>query len=492
MLEECDIASVNLAPDPVHDLRVALRRCRSVADAFMAIDPDRCWKQMKKAGKRIFGPLGDLRDVQVMMEWLKKFSGANDSETSAFVAILAEREIRLKEQAARALQELDRKSWAKWSTTLPRRANRIKKGSAIFKHLALERYTEAYRLHQLALRNRSKVAFHNLRIGVKRFRYVVENFLPDQHQAWSRDLKHVQDLLGEVHDFDVLCASALQSNIFSSPDSRSRWEFRISEERKLRINEYREKMLGKFSPWQAWRSGLPDGDQIEAAALRRMKLWASALDPDFHHSQHVCRLALQLYDGLLIMPPDAATARERRILQLAALLHDVGRSKREKGHQKASYGLILGLKPPLGYDAESLHIAAAVARYHRGALPSLGQQALHPFTASQKQEILKLAGILRLASAFDSEHDGSIQQLKVEDRAAYIVISANGYSHRSKMAEGIAAARHLLEVCYRRPIMVKPLISRKASFVTAKLAKRVAHSKARSGNSSVTPINQLS
>ena len=32
VLEECDHASIGLLPDPVHDLRVALRRCRSLAD----------------------------------------------------------------------------------------------------------------------------------------------------------------------------------------------------------------------------------------------------------------------------------------------------------------------------------------------------------------------------------------------------------------------------------------------------------------------------
>ena len=45
--------------------------------------------------------------------------------------------------------------------------------------------------------------YHRLRIAIKRFRYIVENFLPLQHAAWSDDLKQVQDLLGEVHDLDV-------------------------------------------------------------------------------------------------------------------------------------------------------------------------------------------------------------------------------------------------------------------------------------------------
>ncbi len=52
VLEECNHASAEFAADPVHDLRVALRRCRSMADGLMAVDPDPSWKQMKKAGKR--------------------------------------------------------------------------------------------------------------------------------------------------------------------------------------------------------------------------------------------------------------------------------------------------------------------------------------------------------------------------------------------------------------------------------------------------------
>lgn len=40
VLEECDRASVEFGADPVHDLRVALRRCRSMADGLHVMDPD--------------------------------------------------------------------------------------------------------------------------------------------------------------------------------------------------------------------------------------------------------------------------------------------------------------------------------------------------------------------------------------------------------------------------------------------------------------------
>src|SRR5271168_3372994 len=72
VLEECEHVSADFSADPVHDLRVALRRCRSMADGMIAMDPDPDWKAMKKSGKRLFQRLGALRDVQVMMEWIEK------------------------------------------------------------------------------------------------------------------------------------------------------------------------------------------------------------------------------------------------------------------------------------------------------------------------------------------------------------------------------------------------------------------------------------
>src|ERR1043166_7079843 len=103
VLEECERASAEFAPDPVHDLRVALRRCRSMADGLMAVDPDASWKQMKKAGKRLFSSLGELRDAQVMEEWVHKLDAPGDPVTSNLLNYLAAQEMNFKAQAAAAL-----------------------------------------------------------------------------------------------------------------------------------------------------------------------------------------------------------------------------------------------------------------------------------------------------------------------------------------------------------------------------------------------------
>ncbi|MFZ0796932.1 MAG: CHAD domain-containing protein, partial [Terriglobales bacterium] len=371
VLVECDRAAAGFDADAVHDLRVALRRCRSLADGLMAIDPDSSWKDMKKAGRRLFRALGELRDMQVMEEWIEKLGVVSDSTAAGDAPTLAQRtrkdgvpgggfsgdrysgdpvairllehvharEAECKQHAFKDLNQFDRKQWRQWTRTLPRRAARVRPGSVVYLHLALEKWTAAYDLHKRALRIRSQASWHELRIGIKRFRYTVENFLPRQHALWGDDLKELQDLLGEVHDLDVLWATAIEIQAFPDVESQRRWREKLNAERTKRIARYREKMVGKQSLWRVWRAELPSGQQVRAAAMSRLRTWAGYLDPDFLHSQRVAQLALLLYDGLkdagLLATSEAAEKPEapnldgdgREVLQAAALMHDVGKAK---------------------------------------------------------------------------------------------------------------------------------------------------------------------
>jgi exopolyphosphatase/guanosine-5'-triphosphate,3'-diphosphate pyrophosphatase len=458
VLEECARASGEFAPDPVHDLRVSLRRCRSIADGLMAVDPDPAWKEMKKAGKRVFRSLGELRDVHVMQGWVTELGQADDPETKALLALLDRREAEQKVYAAQALRGFDTRQWRKWARELPPRAARVRTGGLIFRHLALERWLLAHDLHRRAMRNRSQVSLHNLRIGIKRFRYIVENFLPHEHQAWGADLKELQDLLGEVHDFDVLWATALQVNAFTTPESRNAWSERIVAERAKRIDRYRARMLGKGSLWTVWRAQLPQGEAIESAAMARMRLWASFLDPHFRHSLHVADLAGQLLRELARLNLVGMPTQDKPgpILEAAALMHDVGLVKRDKGHHKTSSRLIRRMPTPLGWATESLEIAATVARFHRGALPRPRHKALRAFDPEQRKLAVLLSGILRLAVALDVGRDARVHRLHLEDKDGSLVLWAQGYQPMTRAAEAVAGARYVLETVLRRPIVVRP------------------------------------
>ena len=106
---EFDRAALDFAPDPVHDLRVALRRCRSIAEGYAAFDPDQSWKEMRKTAGRLFKSLGELRDTQVMLEWVKKPGAPQDGATGVLTDHLTGLERDLKEAAPTALNSFDRK-----------------------------------------------------------------------------------------------------------------------------------------------------------------------------------------------------------------------------------------------------------------------------------------------------------------------------------------------------------------------------------------------
>ena len=130
-----------------------------------------------------------------MQEWLSKLVSQTDPVSKSLVATLARREQEQKSAAREALGDFNAKRWLKHAVNLDKRVHRLLLGSLAFQHLALERWIGACQLHETAMRTRREADLHQLRIGIKRFRYTVENFLPDQHKKWGRDfLPHLCEM----------------------------------------------------------------------------------------------------------------------------------------------------------------------------------------------------------------------------------------------------------------------------------------------------------
>jgi CHAD domain-containing protein len=445
VLEECDNASRDFAADPVHDLRVAIRRCRSMADGFLSVDPDPGWKQMKRMAKPLFASLGDLRDVQVMMEWVDKLSSADDPARAILLLQLQVRETELKAAAQQELGKFDRKHWLSLNTRLSARAEQIPPGGSVFQLLALERWNEARELHRKALRNRSGAAYHQLRIGFKRLRYTVENFLPALHEKWSKDLRDLQDALGEVHDFDVLWA-LLRMHPEIAADVRRQWRATIEGERSQRLAMYRQRMVGRQSLWSTWRAELPAGEALERARMDKLRLWASLLDPHFEHATRVSSLALRLYDALAEQNIIRADPKQRSLLEAAALMHEIGRSKQDAGHRKRGFRMVQKVAPSPGWSAEDMTAVAIIARYHRGTIAPASHRMFQGMPAGMRKQLLRLAGILRLATALEITGQEQDVQLAVSSRDGVVVVAVPALDlHVGPAGERLAQARYLLE-----------------------------------------------
>ncbi len=181
--------------------------------------------------------------------------------------VLGRQEKMHRKDAEEALDRFDRKDWRKSSRKLARKAQFFPLESVAFQRLALKSLNEAVELFGQARRGRSRVAWHRLRIRLKRFRYVVENFLPLRYEAWGENLKRMRDLLGDVHDLDVLRAEIRRRRSKPDPLVVAKWFERIECERKTRLDEFRSKLSDKELLWPSWRSGLRGGTTLEKISL---------------------------------------------------------------------------------------------------------------------------------------------------------------------------------------------------------------------------------
>jgi phosphohistidine phosphatase len=252
--------------DNVHDLRVALRRCRAMADAVSEVNPGPGWKKLKKVTRDLFQALGELRDTQVAKQWVRKFGTAKDPVRGRMLNVLSQQERERKKKAEKALRQFDRKSWKKWSRKFPAKAEFFPLESVVFQRLALAQLNEAVNLYHQARKLRSGAAWHRLRIGLKGFRYILENFLPQRYAQWSKELKGMQDMLGEVHDLDVLRLQIRKQATGLSAEIVAKWIQEIEKERKIRLEEFREKTANKDSSWVVWHKGLEWGRNLKTVS----------------------------------------------------------------------------------------------------------------------------------------------------------------------------------------------------------------------------------
>lgn len=266
VLEMADQGGDKWDSDSVHDLRVALRRCRTMADALSEVNPSPSWKKLKKSTRGLFQALGLLRNTQVAKEWVKKLGAAKDPLRKRLLKDLDDKEKEAQKIAEKTLAQFDRKEWKKWSRKFPPKAAFFPVESVVFQRLALAKLNEAVELYQRARKVRSAAAWHGLRIGLKGFRYILENFLPARYERSSKELKRMQDILGEVHDLDVLRPLVRKQASGLDPKILEGWMEKIERERKSRLEEFRTKTIDKESYWVFWHKGLEWGHNLKTVS----------------------------------------------------------------------------------------------------------------------------------------------------------------------------------------------------------------------------------
>ena len=129
------------------------------------------------------------------------------------------------------------------------------------------------------------------------------------------------------------------------------------------------------------------------------------------HARHVALLACRLFDAL--QEEHGLDASSRLLLEVSAILHDIGMVIRASGHHKHGY-YIVNNSEIFGLDGRDRTVVANVVRYHRRALPSPSHVSYMSLNRGDRIVVNKLAALLRVADALDRSHQARVRELQVE------------------------------------------------------------------------------
>lgn len=206
-------------PGALHDFRVAVRRLRSTLRAYAdALGGSMRGKDRQRLAD-IARATGDARDLEVHVAWADEQAARHEGGAQRSLRALGDDlrrgQGRAQDAVRRVVKGFPRERW--------RLARRLRfyrvevdidapvggvRMAAVFGRVALDL---AARLEERLAKVRTvedQDPAHRARIAAKRLRYLVEPFARELAGAPEvvRPLKRLQDLLGEMHDADVLLA----------------------------------------------------------------------------------------------------------------------------------------------------------------------------------------------------------------------------------------------------------------------------------------------
>jgi exopolyphosphatase/guanosine-5'-triphosphate,3'-diphosphate pyrophosphatase len=187
------------------------------------------------------------------------------------------------------------------------------------------------------------------------------------------------------------------------------------------------------------------------------------------HSRQVARLALELFDSTVAL--HGLDAEDRELLELAALVHDIGEHVSRDGHARHSAYLIEN-GDLRGFSPIEIQMLSCLGRYHVRGRPRESFQAWETLERKDRDRVLKMLSILRIADGLDASHDSVIGHVGVElsGPVVEIVVSARGdaelerwmLQRKEQLFQELFEVLVSLEVVPTGPEEMQPLVSEEA------------------------------
>jgi exopolyphosphatase/guanosine-5'-triphosphate,3'-diphosphate pyrophosphatase len=166
---------------------------------------------------------------------------------------------------------------------------------------------------------------------------------------------------------------------------------------------------------------------------------------DLKHARNVADLAVRLYDAM--GSEHGLGSRQRLLLRVAGLVHEVGGFVSNRAHHKHSYYVIVNSEV-FGLSRDELALVAHVARYHRRSAPKPSHTEYMTLPREKRMTVSKLSALLRVADALDCTHAQQVRKLHCERRGEEFVLHIAGVADLAMERRSVAMKGDLFEDIY--------------------------------------------
>jgi putative phosphoesterase len=187
------------------------------------------------------------------------------------------------------------------------------------------------------------------------------------------------------------------------------------------------------------------------STVRKVRDVARGFLSDQSHAEHDRKLALMIFDRTRQL--HSLGAEERYWLECAAILHDIGLSRRRKGHHKLSLTLILN-DPALPFTQKERYIIGSIARYHRKAFPNVNHYNLKPLSETEREKVAVLSSILRVADALDYSHRSIVKKVNVRSFPNRIVLECPVSGRHYLEDQSVGKKKGLFEQVFKKDLAI--------------------------------------
>ena len=131
---------------------------------------------------------------------------------------------------------------------------------------------------------------------------------------------------------------------------------------------------------------------------------------DYEHARATADIALALFDK--VKKYFQMDRRLRILLEIAALLHDIGRFVDIRQYPRHSFYLISQMQLP-GLTPEEIQILALITRYQRKTNPKMSHVEYQALPPSERVILLQLTALLRVAEALEKNHRADFKKMRL-------------------------------------------------------------------------------